>query len=123
MGGPTNLTLNSMPWWVGIVAAIVSGLCGYFTTRMTSKSRVQSEKDKVQAKAQSELVTQTVERQRQLDERQDKMMDDFCTDIDRLRDELLLVRKELNAERSHSRALSVEMESIKTENRKCFNSL
>lgn len=99
--------LNPMPWWVGLIAMAVSGVGGHLATRMTSKD-----------KAQSNLVEQTVERQRQLDERQNQMMDDFCSDIDRLRAELLQVRTELSAEREHNRVLSNEMDAIKEENRK-----
>lgn len=96
---------NEIPWWVGLILVILSSLGGAIATRLTAKD-----------KAQATLVNQTVERQKQLDERQNQMMDDLSADIDRLRDELSLVQKDLLEERRHNRSLSAEMEEIKKEN-------
>jgi len=110
MDGSTSTlssVLSVMPWWAGLIAVVITGVGSHFATRMTSKDRVQAN-----------LVTQTVKRQEQLDERQNQMMDDLTGEITRLRDELLLVRQELNTERHHARLLSTEMECLKEENRK-----
>jgi chromosome segregation ATPase len=101
---------SGMPWWVGLIVIVIVVIATAFLTFLGTRL---SSKDKVQ----TTLVEQTVARQKTLDERQLKMMDDFQEEIARLKDEILLVRKELNQERDRNGTLERKMQELQEENR------
>ena len=97
-----GLDFNKIPWYIGVILVIGTVI----VTRLTSKDKVDSN-----------LITQTVRRQEQLDKRQSKMMDDMQEELGRFREELIGVRKELTTERGTSLELSKKISYLEQENR------
>lgn len=97
----THISTSGMPWYGVVASIILSALASYFAAKSTSKG-----------KSQDTLIVQTVERQKQLDERQLKMMDDMAEEVKRFRDEMLQIRKELDSERNKSLGLQTKVTSL-----------
>jgi chromosome segregation ATPase len=115
LGGVSSMNdpnIAQVPWWVTLVGMVLTSLGTILAARFKSKST----KEKTQADAQTALIEQTVERQRQLDERQKEMLDWQTAEIGRLRDEILFIRKAQDAEHLKNMKLEDEILSLKNEN-------
>jgi hypothetical protein len=101
-----SLLENSKISGLGIIIFIVvSNAVSFLISRGTSKD-----------KAQTLLVEQTVKRQDALDIRQLSMMDDLQSEIDRVKGEVEVVRKDLAEERSRFNSLSEKYATVLKEN-------
>lgn len=98
--------LSNVPWWVTLIVVFVSCIGSYAVARK-----------KAEAGVQKTMLTQTVTRQQQLDERQDKMMDDLDAEIKSLKEEQLILRKEILEERATNRQLTRMVNLISDENK------
>lgn len=99
------MNLSALPWYATVAIAIFSSLLTFFSARLTSKD-----------KKESDLLAQTMQRQTQLDEVQAKMLDDFKSDYGRLRDELALVRQEQFEEKKKNNDLERKVDKLTEEN-------
>lgn len=97
----SHLGTTGMPWYGVVASVILSAGASFFAARSTSKGH-----------SQDTLITQTVERQKQLDERQSRMMDDLADEVKRFRDEMLQIRKELDSERNKAIGLQTKVTSL-----------
>jgi len=100
-----TLNLSNIPWWAAVIVALIASGGTYMAVIRKSNDEVQRT-----------MVTQAVARQQQLDERQEKMMNDLSMEIGRLKDDQLIVRKELSEERAANRVLNESMETLKDKN-------
>jgi chromosome segregation ATPase len=100
-----SIDLSSMPWWAGLLAITVTSLLTYLGTRNTSKD-----------KAQTDLLTQTVQRQEALDLAQQTLVDNLQEEVKRFRDEILQIRNELFEERKKSETIEKKMVDLESEN-------
>lgn len=97
---------TEMPWYVAVIMMIFTAILSFVTTRMTSKDKVQRD-----------LISQTVHRQQQLDERTTKLIDELQEEISTLRRELVLTREEMNEERKRNTSLESKMSELQKENK------
>lgn len=102
-----NIDLSNVPWWVTLIAILASCLGSLAVARSRASAAVQKT-----------LVTQTVNRQQQLDERQDQIMDDLNDQIKLLRQDQLMLRQELIEERLSGKELRNMVRSLSEENEK-----
>lgn len=93
------------PWYVSAFFLLLIIVLSFLVRRLKSRDTTQSQ-----------FIEQAVKRQNALDERQEKMMDDLQEEIDRLRNEMVMLRQELNTERKRNLTMEVEMKGLREAN-------
>lgn len=96
---------DQFPWYVSAFFLLVIIVLSFVAKRFKSRDTTQSK-----------FIEQAVNRQNALDLRQEQMMDDLQEEIDRVREEMTMLRKELNTERTRNLALEVEMRGLREAN-------
>lgn len=98
------LDLSSLPWYATVGLVAFSSVLTFFSTRLASKDN-----------KKSDMLTQTMERQAQLDEAHSTMLKEYKEDYNRFRDEMSLMRQEIFEEKKKNNDLERKVDKLNDE--------